>query len=224
MVMILAVGLWNHKITAATDVQDLAIIVHQDGTDVELFFSMPAVAMNHLFGKDLTALFSDNGKVPLERFREFGSFDLADTLFTQLRAKSGGEIVPLEAMSLMVHPKDIWLPFETPFDGTTAVSVCAFDYLTQRLKPETSRLFYGAFASGVSERATFQLTFPKTGRRQVTVQVRAYLDGEHVKTDHVQLDDGGTISIEWPHSLLNSLDNLASSARKLLMTRFFASE
>ncbi len=101
----------------------LEMIVDRGDGHVSVFLSMPAPAAVDLFGLPPAALVGADGTVPFDALR-LGTFDIGDTLWTDVRATIDGVPATFEAMSLMVHPKDSRAPFDTPLDGIIAIGVC----------------------------------------------------------------------------------------------------
>lgn len=99
------------------------LIVSRDDRSVEIFLGMPALTAVEGFGLDPRLLTGPDGPVPFERLQE-GTWQIADALLDSVEARIGGQAAGFEGMSLMVHPLDRPLPFVTPLDGMTAISVC----------------------------------------------------------------------------------------------------
>lgn len=200
LIVLIAVSMpWDQSKARSSDEEaDIQLIVHRDADDVEFYLSMPAHLIKALLGKDSDLIFSDQGRLPADTFRQRGSFELADVLFNRLQATSGTKKVKLRAMSMMAHPKDMSLPFNTPVDATLAISVCNNDTSGQILVPENVQLLYGGFGSGWGAANEIGVHFPKTGRGALSVDVRSFTDGQFVGASRVRLADGGKFTIPRP--------------------------
>ena len=177
---------------------DIHLIVHREAEDVEFYISMPAHLISALLGKDSNLIFSDQGRLPADTFRQRGSFELADILFDQLQATSGEQKVKLQSMSMMAHPKDMSLPFSTPIDATLAISICDNDTSDRNMVPENVQLLYGGFGSGWGATNEIGVHFPKTGRKALSLSVRSFTDGQFMGSSRVELADGGKFTIPRP--------------------------
>ena len=106
---------------AVADQVDL--IVSRDDRSVEIFLGMPALTAVEGFGLEARLLTGPDGSVSFERLQQ-GTWHIADALLERVEARIGTQAAGFEGMSLMVHPLDQPLPFVTPLDGLTAISVC----------------------------------------------------------------------------------------------------
>ena len=103
---------------------DLRIIVDRRKSSIEVFTYKSADSLLPMFGADPNGLAAADGRVYFGELRETGTFDFGDTIVAKVGFTVDGAPVTLEAMSVMVHPIDNGLPFETPLDGNIAMSVC----------------------------------------------------------------------------------------------------
>ncbi|MEO0370876.1 MAG: hypothetical protein AAF231_05415 [Pseudomonadota bacterium] len=175
---------------------EMTLIVNRDHDSASYYLSMPADLIEPVLASDPTLLFSDNGRVPIESFRQIGSFDLADDIFENITGSQGGSDFAFEAMSMMVHPTDTPLPFAAPWDAYTAIAVCTVQYDPDQLVPGLLQTYYGGFTDQISGDAPLALHFPQTGRDALEIVVHRYEDGRLLGTDVQVLDDGGSLVIE----------------------------
>ncbi|MEM6944526.1 MAG: hypothetical protein AAF565_12320 [Pseudomonadota bacterium] len=173
----------------------LTMIVDRSDGDMVYYLLMPAEQIVPLLNTDPELVFSANGAVPIDAFRREGSFDLADDVFRGVRSNRPDGALAFYSMSLMLHPKGEPMPFDTPFDGLTAISVCTVDYAFDAFVPGDLDLYYGAYAYEVADDETVTLTFPETGRAALDVVIRQYVDGRFVTEETAVLEDGGTLAL-----------------------------
>lgn len=173
---------------------DVTLIVDMTEFYAAYYISLPAQQIKEILGTNPDLLFSDNGSVPIDDFRLNGSFELGDEVFERVQGSIAGQPIPLETMSMMVHPTDDPAPFQTPWDAVTATAVCIVDYAEDQLTPEYLQLYYGSYAHKVDATSGVDLTFPKTGREPVNVTMHLYWDGDYVARELVVLEDGGTVT------------------------------
>lgn len=190
--------------TWAQSEDELTLIVSRGEDAATYYLSMPADQIEPLLATDPDLLFSQDGRVPINKFRLTGSFDLADDIFSNITGSVAGNDFEFEAMSIMVHPTATPLPFAAPWDAYTAISVCSVDYDPAALVPGLLQMYYGGFTDNVSGNAPLNIHFPETGRDDMQIVVHRYEDGRLMGTDVQTLSDGGTLVIEkssgfvWP--------------------------
>ncbi|MEM9732908.1 MAG: hypothetical protein AAF903_05395 [Pseudomonadota bacterium] len=172
------------------------VIVNRDGGDVEVFIAMSAHLIEPLLGKDSNILFNDEGRLPIDEIRTSGSFQLADRIFDRVMWAGGKDGAEFQAMSLMAHPKSYDPPFKTPLDATMAISICTNDYTAEELVPENVQVIYGGFGGDWGEATNVNLSFPKTGREVLDVELRSYANGTFLKAENLSLPDGGTLQVD----------------------------
>ncbi|MEL6410821.1 MAG: hypothetical protein AAFS08_16145 [Pseudomonadota bacterium] len=177
---------------AASDTY-LTLIVNRDHDSAVYYLAMPADDITGLLATDPHLVFSDNGAVPIDQFRQYGSFELADEVFAKVTGTAGEKQLSFEAMSMMVHPLDQPQPFATPWDGVTAISVCTVDYGRDSLFPSGLQLYYGAYTDGIKPDEPLKISFPATGREAFPIVVHRFHEGRHLGTDRAVLEDGGTL-------------------------------
>lgn len=193
-ILVLLMSLIPSFVMASGDAY-LTLIVNRDDDSAVYYLAMPSEDIPELLATDLSLVFSDGGAVPIDEFREYGSFELADEVFANVKGKAGDRTLNFEAMSMMVHPLDSPQPFATPWDGVTAISVCTVDYEKDALLPAGLQLYYGAYTDGLTPEEPLSIAFPATGREAFPIVIHRYQDGVHQSTDRAVLEDGGTLVI-----------------------------
>ena len=173
----------------------LTLVVNHGKDTATYYLSMPSEGIKPILGSNPDLLFSDAGRVPIEAFRQTGSFDLADEMFANISGGVGGRRFAFESMSMMVHPKSQPLPFAAPWDAYTAISVCSVDNAKDQLVPGELQIYHGGFTDQVTGDAPLSLYFPKTGRAALDIVVHHYENGRLVGTYVETLADGGTLTI-----------------------------
>ncbi|MQY42121.1 hypothetical protein GG681_05675 [Epibacterium sp. SM1969] len=177
---------------------DLRVIVERSDQELSFFLALPVDQMEPLLGTDLSIIFSDDGKLPLDDFQRDGSFELADDVFAAVSGAVGGTAAIFDPMSMMLHPNASALPFSDPFDGILSTSVCGVFIAPEDQVPERMTAYYGGIFLNVAPNAPVQLDFPKTGRSAITVKLRQYDDSGFVGETTVALPDGGALVLFEP--------------------------
>ncbi len=198
MRMITVLAAWAVSLSAAfaESRDEMTLIVNRGEDSATYYISMPSEEIAPILGTDPTLLFSENGRVPIEEFRQVGSFELADDIFANITGSHAGQPFAFEGMSMMVHPKATPLPFAAPWDAYTAISVCSVNYNPEELVPGVLQMYYGGFTDQVSGDAPLELHFPETGRDAFQLVVHRYEDGKLMGTDVRTVADGGSLVIE----------------------------
>lgn len=102
-------------LAAPAPARDLEIVISRNDTTATLYVRGALSLLPPVFGVDLLARGAPTETTALE-----AQALLANTVFET----SGGPIV-FEPMSAMAHPSGDLLPFSTPWDASTATSVCS---------------------------------------------------------------------------------------------------
>ena len=123
---------------------DVRIIVDRMEDSVEIFLSLPAPLVPTALSGSTDGLSNGDGTFDLGVFRATGTAIEGDDVISGSRLIAGGERATVEAMSVMLHPGDLPLPFETPIDGVAAMSICTVPP-TESLPSLESLQLYGGF-------------------------------------------------------------------------------
>lgn len=175
--------------------EQIAVIINRDANHTEVQLSLAAHEIEPIFGVNPGIVFSENGTVPLEQFREFGNFDLANDLLVNMTLTADAEPVERDAMSMMVHSNDSKQPFRTPWEALIATSVCDYDETAAPLTVASSHLYIGAFSYGLGADQSFRISFPETGRSEREFYVREFHEGEFVSQATYVVSDGAGLDI-----------------------------
>lgn len=170
------------------EANSLTIIVSRDGEYVELFVGLPAEAVDDVFDLPESKLLSDNGKIEFAKFQR-GTWELGDRLLASVDARTDNAAVSFEAMSLMLHPSEDYIPFNDFVDAALAVSVC--NAITRPAASSLTDLdvYAGYFAIADKPGAEIKLVFPQTGRFPVLVKIREYSNGRLAEESWKLLSD-----------------------------------
>ena len=173
--------------------KDFDLIVARGSDFVELYIQAPAPNVPHLIGPYPDGMVQADGRIDIDPFRK-GTADHGDAIFRTVTATVGGVPVTFEAMSMMVHPKDVALGFDDPIDGMTAISVCTVPerFTLYHLADLTTYLGYIAYP--VAGAAPITLHLPSSA----TVQVRDYTDGTLRRSGLVATDGAGRLVLDGP--------------------------
>lgn len=176
---------------------ELTVIVNRvTNSDItDIFLHLPATAIETVLGTDPKLVFSENGDAPIDEFRSAGNFELAGDVFAKLNLRSRRQKLLLSPMSLMLHPKDMVMPFRTPLDGLLAISTCTVPTGSTDLDAGALGLYHGTSIKDPTGVKTFDLTFPKTGREPIDVTVYHYIGGKFIETERLKLLDGGLLQL-----------------------------
>ncbi|KHQ54544.1 hypothetical protein OA50_01140 [Mameliella alba] len=171
------------------------LIVARDDRSVEIFMGMPVLTAVDTFGLDAGMLIGPDGRVPFESLQE-GTWQIADALWERVEARIAGQTATFEGMSLMVHPLNQPLPFVTPLNGLTAISVCGVP------APEAPRglrdlyLYAGFVAYPDDPGAPITLRLPNP--KGLDLMVREHGFGGPLRDRHVHLSPGKPLELAVP--------------------------
>lgn len=174
--------------------EQIDLIVDRGVRGVEIFLGMPASTAVTRFGLDPDDLTGPDGTIDFTAFT-VGTWDIGDALLDGVEIRIGTEAAGFEATSLMVHLKDQRLPFKTPLDGLTAISVCGV------LPPETPPalddlyLYAGFVAYPQDTGADLRFDLPEEPGDGLSVTVREYGAGHTGQPQVVRVAPGEALVI-----------------------------
>ena len=145
---------------AAEDDAAVQLIVNRTADAVAIYIAMPAAALPARFGGVPARL--DTGPEGIDvNSLNTGTVDIADWLIARSEARLDGMPALLEPLSVMVHPTELGLPFETPRDGAIATSVCTAPPMDPRAL-EGLTLYAGFYLYPVDGTAPLMLRLGET--------------------------------------------------------------
>ncbi|MBY6116607.1 hypothetical protein KUW09_20080 [Mameliella alba] len=170
------------------------LIVDRSASAVEVFFGMPAQTAVSAFGMAPGLLTDAEGEVHFEDFRQ-GTWDLGDALLQAVETRIGGQAARFEATSLMVHLQDQRLPFQTPLDGLTAISVCGVT--APDVPPRLNDLYlYSGFVSYPPDpRGGLEFAIPGISGQGLEVALTVYGTDGGVTRQDVWLAPGEALNV-----------------------------
>lgn len=173
----------------------LDVIVDRRGEAVEVFVSLEATDIPAVFGNSADFIAPPGEVVAYEVLRE-GTWDQGDAMIAGSTFTVNGAVQPLEAMSMMVHPKDAPMPFRSIADAYLAMSVC--NGFAPGTVPTVDILhaYAGYIAYPVDGAAALSLTLQNSDF--VSVSVREMTDGRVVSEQSFELAPSGTIALAPP--------------------------
>lgn len=174
--------------------ETMELVIDRQEGQLEIFFGTRADNFVSVFGLNPDALENEQGVVEFAPLRE-GTYEIGDDLIAGTDARIGGAPVPFESTSLMVHPLDDALLMRTPFEAVMATAVCLVDDPDAAMSLEELQGYVGFVAFVDNPYDPLTLVLPQTGRGDVTLAVRDFIDGEWVESYEMVVADGGTIAI-----------------------------
>ncbi|MEO1406295.1 MAG: hypothetical protein AAFV54_07355 [Pseudomonadota bacterium] len=148
------------------------IIISRGDHAIELFLAMPTdLAVSH-FGLTREDLVNSDGFADFERFSK-GTFELGEALWRDVETELNGEALTFETMSLMVHPANRPLPFETPLDALISVEVCGTT--ARNISLSNTHLFIGLIAYSDETKSELTLGWQQSFPDSVDISVRDFV-------------------------------------------------
>ena len=160
--------------SAAAAGPDLRLVIDRQETSIEVFAALDADDSHGIFGTDASGLAAEDGRIYYGAFRKTGTYDFASDLISGVSMTVDGKTAELDAMSVMVHPDDLILPFVTPFDAVLAMSVCNVNDPDSPPTLDSLRLYSGFVAYPVEGWEAFSLNLPATV--PLEIEVTTYVD------------------------------------------------
>lgn len=172
----------------------LRIIVDRMPTSVELFLRLPAQSVEAVLGGSVQPLMNADGSFDLGVFRSSGTAEQGDGVLHEGFLQVGDATVALPAMSVMLHPDTLPMPFDTPIDGVAAMSICTVPPGAQAPAPAGLTLYGGYIAYPVNggERITLRLA----SAAPQPVELIEYVDGRKTRELRQVVAPGDVITLE----------------------------
>jgi len=148
----------------------MRLIVNRKPNSIAIYLAMPLPEFKQRFGGLPEQMQAGPSGLDIDPLRE-GTVESVDWLIARSQAHLGGEPATLEPLSAMVHPTALALPFSTPRDGTTAVSVCTAP--TTEPLPLSEFTFYGGL-----------FLYPVDGRKALDLRLGKDADGEAMVSEY----------------------------------------
>lgn len=187
---LLICGLASGPLRAA----DLTLIVDRTADSINLFFGLGADDIGPVFGvAPIPILRDEAGLLRLQDFQTEGSFTDADRLLARSTFTVDGDPADFQAMSMMVHPRDLPVPFSTPIEGHIAMSVCGVPPTFADASDAEVQLYAGFNAYPVKGLERLEITLG--GTDGVTLTVLEYHNGELLRRDTLPLSPGGRVTL-----------------------------
>ena len=174
--------------------KDIVVIVDHKPETVEVFVTLGSEFLPRAFGAVPPGLTNSDGLVEIDSFRD-GTADIGDWMASHWTARFGEQTVPLEAMALMVHPKDDALPFATPLDGYIAMSVCNAPVGAAPVPLEGTQVYGGFIAYPDNPKAPLELQLGGAEMAGLTVEVRSFDAWEPRNVAQFTLDETGIVKV-----------------------------
>ena len=170
------------------------ILIDRRADQVSLYFALPAADLEPLFGKTAEPLLGPDGTVDIDGLYE-GTYLLADDIFADARVSIGGQEVPVEALSMMLHDPEFLPGFIDPYDAQVSIAVCTSPETVRGMGLSELDAYLGYFAWNVDGHQPVEISFSETGRGDMTISVRDFVDFELVSAWKTTIPDGATLSL-----------------------------
>lgn len=174
----------------SADQSDGRIIVNRQDQSIDIYWLIPGEQLHSLTGTYPAFLMTDQGLIDLDTFR-VDTAAYGDQLFELVQFTLNDQPVNAEAVSLTMHGDDDPLvPFDTPWDALTAVTLCTAPENSPLRRIETVRTYIGFSLYPVDELGDIAITPPVTQRGDLRFEVLEYANWQHIGERVVTLKDG----------------------------------
>ena len=175
----------------------ISIIVEQRAGSTELYLGGNAqIVLEHL-GTDPDLFLNDDGYVPFQQFQS-GTWDLGDRLLSGVRVEDQGQPIAFEAMSLMLHPEEIVVPFQDAVAAVMSVSICAVLDPPNDLQLQDATLYAGYIAfhdTPIDDLIASFANLGRSGPEPIDVSVRTFRDGRLVSAFRQTWSEGQPLEL-----------------------------
>ncbi|MEM8959712.1 MAG: hypothetical protein AAGC86_18085 [Pseudomonadota bacterium] len=214
--MLLAAALLtaSQEPVAASDDADLRLIVNRTDDAIEVYVAFPASLLPDQFGGIPPLLEPGAEGVDIDSLRVGDStYSIVEWMTERSAARLDGLPVELEPLSVMVHPTDLEMPFETPPDAWNATAVCTAPPVGM-LPIDALTVYSGFFLFRIDGTAALSFRLGDTAAPR-TVWAADYWDWMPLRDGPVPVDDEGWIEIgegPWAPALVGAPQALLVAA------------
>ncbi|WP_438955715.1 hypothetical protein [Cognatiyoonia sp.] len=178
---------------AAVAGPDLQIILDRQDSSIEVYAHLAAADIDTVFGVSAAGLAGSDGRVSYGAFRESGTYDFGKTMLNDVTLFSADGSGDLDAMSVMVHPTDLQVPYQTPFDAVLAMSICNVDDPIEPPSIDDLKIYAGFVAYPIDGHARATLALPN--KSSLKVKIITFINSVYVSTQILTLDPGQPIDL-----------------------------
>ncbi len=146
-------------VAAPAPARDLDIVISRNDTTATLYIRSTLSLLPPVFGVDLLADGTPTSTTALP----------AQALLANTAIQTTQGPIHFEQMSAMAHPSDDLLPFETPWDASTATSVCSEADARRAITAPTHDVYAGYVARDIAGLDEIQLTFAGSAAATLTL-------------------------------------------------------
>jgi len=210
MITIILVWLYIMPVNLWADVVDGQIIVSRQNNTIDVFLSLPGDRLESLTGVDASFLTDAQGGINFNDFRT-DTAPLGDRVFDKVSFSVGEHPVDAQAIALMMHDQDLNVPFATPWDAMTAVTLCIAPVDAAPTALDQVQSYVGLSLYPVAGMDTLKVAFPPTRGQQMQYDVLTFVNGALQSRKPLVLDAGGVVRFDMPsaypgwHGVLISL-------------------
>ena len=175
------------------DQSDGRVIISRQHQSIDIYWQVPGEQLHPLTGADPAFLMTDAGLIDLDTFR-VDTAAYGDQLFELVQFTLNDQPVKAESISLTMHGDDDPLvPFDTPWDALTAVTLCTAPENSPHRRIEMVRTYVGFSLYPVDERGNIAIIPPVTQRGDLRFEVLEYANGQRIAERLVTLKDGDAL-------------------------------
>ncbi|MEM8556069.1 MAG: hypothetical protein AAGF71_14740 [Pseudomonadota bacterium] len=151
----------------------MTLIMDRKADSTELFFMVSIPELHAMFGSLPDRIGPVDGALDARTLLT-GTYDVGSWMAERLQVTFDGLEVDIDAMSVMVHPDTLPLPFETPLDGYTAISVCTAPVGAEPVPVQDLTLYAGFIVDGVYPEGSFAVGPKDSADQMVSVDFEIY--------------------------------------------------
>ena len=171
---------------------DATMIINRGEVSIDVFVKMPGGMVASVSGRLPDFQPDDGGIIDLRNLRT-DTAPLGDQTFATVSFEVDAAPVHAEAMGMMVHPITDAIPFTTPWDALTAVTLCSFDDAPQLFQISDLYVYAGHSIYPTNGYGDLWIKLPETGRDDIRFHVLTFSKGELVAQGVQVVADGGTL-------------------------------
>lgn len=154
---------------------DIQLMIDRSERGVEFFVKFETAETETLLAPFPAGFLDAEGKVDIGPFRA-GTADHGDALWEGVKTVVADTPALVEAMSMMVHPDSLPVPYRDPIDAFMATAICNVTDPDARFNLGVLSTYAGFIAWDVEGHGDLEIHFPQ----EVELEVTEYLEGREI--------------------------------------------
>ncbi|MEM1236054.1 MAG: hypothetical protein AAGI10_03720 [Pseudomonadota bacterium] len=170
---------------------DIQLMIDRSEQGVEFFVKFNTEATETVLAPFPAGFLDEEGLVDIGPFRS-GTADHGDALWAGVTTTIGQDAALVEAMSMMVHPDSLPVPYNDPIDAFMATAICNVTDPDARFAVGVLSTYAGFIAWDVEGYGPVELQFPE----DIEVEVTEFVEGRKISHQIAQVGPQAPLALD----------------------------